>query len=323
MKNKLLPCACAVALVSAFMTSCREKTDFDAICNTVSKESVDGIFSGAEPDLDELVLNVVQYSFNEDGSVSRTVMALGDGVYKAPVTTKFSSWEFDKYGTENLSRIIILHPEAGGDPLKVSFSLGGILSDDQPFAGDKNDKVKDIEGSQTAVTGKKWFGNDTSYHKIDTVVNVLKYDTTYTYKPKKDPETGKTMKDEEGHVIYEQTIKSIDTTIVPTKMKWPVAPKTINIRSLELNRDAATLANTGKWSMTMKEYDMDANRVVTCKLDTAASFEFHWAFAGYTSASSFLIRARQADGTEEYFDIKFDSKIPAITVDKQVLKVQE
>ena len=305
------------------MTSCREKTDFYAVCDTVSKESVSGIFSGAVPATDELVLNVVQYQFNEDGTAQRTVMALGDGVYKAPVTTKFSSWEFGKYGDENLARTIILHPEAGGEALNVSFSLGGILSDDQPFAGDKNDKVKDIDGSQTAITASKWYGNDTIYHKIDTVINIMKYDTTYTYKPKKDPETGKTMKDEEGHVIYEQTIKSIDSTSVPTKMKWPVAPKSINVRSLELNRDASTLVNTGKWSMVVKEYTMDANRVTTCTLDTAASYEFHWAFAGYTSASSFIIRARQADGTQEYFDIKFDSKIPAITLDKQVLKVQE
>ena len=322
MKNKILLCACAGALVAVLMTSCREKTDFNAICDDVSKQSITGLFSGVDPEVDDLVLNVAQYRFNEDLTAERTVMAVGDGVYKAPVTTTFALWQLGGYGDDGISRKIILTPVGDGEPVEVLFSLGGIFSDEYPFAGDKNDKVKGIEDTQDAIISKKWFGNDTTFYKIDTIINIMKYDTTYTYKPKKDPETGKTMKDEDGHVIYEQTIKSIDSTLVPTKTKMPIAPKTINIRSLELNRDAS-LVNTGKWSLVIKEFDMDANRVVTTKVDTAASYDFHWAFAGFTSPSSFIIRARQADGTQEYFDVKYDSKIPAMTIDKQILKVQE
>ena len=323
MKNKLLVCVFATALTALAFTSCKESTDFDAICNDVSATTLQGVFSGATPDLEALLLNVAQYRFNEDGTVERSVMALGDGVYNAPVTTKFSSWQFGEYGPENTSRYIILNPEAGGDPLVVSFTLGGILSEDQPFAGDKNDKIKDIETTQTTILGKKWLGNDTTYYKIDTLVDLMKYDTTYTYKPKKDPETGKTMRDSDGHIIYEQTIKSIDSTLVPTKMKWPVAPKTINIRRMELYTDASTHVNTGKWFMQLRAYDMDEERHTTVTLDTTSTYEFHWAFSGYSSASSYIVKARQADGTDEYFDIKFDAKIPAMTIDKQVLKIEE
>ena len=322
MKNKILLCACAGALVAVLMTSCREKTDFNAICDDVSKQSITGLFSGVDPEVDDLVLNVVQYRFNEDLTAECTVMALGDGVYQAPVTTTYALWELGGYGDDGISRKIILTPVGDADPVEVLFSLGGIFSDDYPFAGDKNDKVKGIEEAQDAIVAKKWFGNDTTYFKIDTVIDIMKYDTTYSYKPKKDPDTGKTMRDSAGHVIYEQTISKIDSALVPTKMKWPIAPKTVNIRSLELNRDAS-LVNTGSWSLIVKEFEMDENRVVTTKLDTAASYNFHWAFAGFTSSSSFLIRARQADGTQEYFDVKYDSKIPAMTIDKQILKVQE
>jgi len=102
----------------------------------------------------------------------------------------------------------------------------------------------------------------------------------------------------------------------------PFAPKTINVRKLEVNRDAS-FANTGKWYMEHKEYDMSADRVVTLKVDTTSAYDFHWCFESYTSSSSYIIRARQEDGTDEYFDIKYDAKVPAITLDKQVLKIEE
>ena len=322
MKNKLLVSVLAVALTAFLLTSCREKTDFNAITNNLSEQTLKGYFSGAETSGTEMTLNVIQYLFNEDGTVERSVMALGDGVYKAPVSAKFSSWTLGDYYDGNAGRFLNLYPEEGGEALKVKFYAGGIFEENQPGASDKNDKVGSLVSSQDELVGKIWYGNDTVFHKIDTVIDVTKYDTTYTYKPKKD-EDGNTMKDEEGHVIYEQTIKSITESVVPTKMKWPVAPKTINIRSLELNRDASSLVNTGKWSMVYKEYDMDANRVITAKVDTASSYDFHWCFETYSSTSSYIIKAVQIDGTVEFFDIKFDGKIPAVTLDKQVLNVKE
>ena len=322
MKNKLLVSAFAVALVTLAFTSCKEKTDFDAICDNLSKQTLKGYFSGAEVMEDDMVLNLIQFNFASDGTVERTVMALGDSVYEAPATRKFSSWEFGEYCDGNASRYLTLIPEGGGEPLRVKYCIGGILEENQPMASDKNNKVKDIATSQESITGKKWHGEDTVFFKIDTIINVTKYDTTYTYKPKKDDD-GKTMKDSDGHVIYEQTIKSITETIVPTKMKWAIAPKTINVRTLELNRDASSYENTGKWYMVAKEYEMDSVRTITTKSDTLSSYDFHWSFVSYLSSSSFVIQAVQADGTTELFDIKFDAKVPSVTVDKQVLKVSE
>jgi len=323
MKNKLLVSTCAVALVASLLTSCREKTDFDAITDNLSKQTLQGYFSGAETSEAGMTLNVIQYQFLTDGSVERTAMAVGDGVYKAPVAAKFSSWELGEYYGGKEGRFLTLFPQEGGDPLKVKFYAGGIQEENQPMAADKNDKITPLPDSQEALVGKKWYCNDTVFHKVDTTIDVIKYDTVYTYKPKKD-ENGKTMRDEEGHVIYEQTIKSVTETVVPTKMKWPVAPKTINIRSLELYRDAESLVNTGKWYMVSKEYDMNAKtRDITTKLDTTAAYDFHWCFDSYSSAAAYVIKAVQSDGTVELFDIKFDAKIPALTVDKQILKLTE
>ena len=75
--------------------------------------------------------------------------------------------------------------------------------------------------------------------------------------------------------------------------------------------------------MEYKEYDIDENRVVTLKTDTTSTYNFHWCFESYSSAAAYTIRARQDDGTLEVFDIKYDAKIPAITLDKQVLKIEE
>ena len=267
-------------------------------------------------------LNVIQFQFMDDNTVTRTVATLGDGEDATPETRKFSSWELGEYYDGKAGRFLYLYPEDGGEMLTVKFYAGGIIEEGQPVAGDKNDKVGSIIPSQEALVGKKWCGYDTVYYKIDTVINIMKYDTTYTYKPKKDPETGKTMRDDEGHIIYEQTISKIDSTLVPTKMKVPFAPKTINVRKLEVNRDAS-FANTGTWYMEYKEYDMSADRVITLKADTTSAYDFHWCFESYSSPAAYIIRARQADGTDEYFDIKYDAKVPAITLDKQVLKIEE
>ena len=323
MKNKLLVSGFVVALAAVLMTSCREKTDFDAIANDLSQQTLQGYFSGAEASGNEMKLNVIQYQFQENGSVERSVMSIGDGVYNAPVSRKFSSWSFGDYYDGRAGRMLCLNPADGGEPLMVKFYAGSIIEENQPVAGDKNDKVGSFAASQEALVGKRWYGNDTVYHKIDTVIDIVKYDTIYTYKPKKDPETGQTMKDSDGHVIYEQTIKEITEKIVPTKMKWPIAPKTVNVRSLELYRDASTLVNTGKWSMVYLETDMNAERVITVKTDTASAYDFHWCFDSYDSPSSFVIKAVQSNGQVELFDIKYDGKIPAITLDKQVLKIKE
>lgn len=324
MKNKFLLCACVFALVSFVLSSCKEKTDFDAIANTASEQTLKGFFSGSMPDLEKLSLNVIQYQFTANDTVIRTEMAIGDGLYNAPKVRKFSSWELGEYNDQGKGRYLILNPVDDEEPLIVNFMYGGIKEEDQPLAADHNDKIKDILPSQESLLANRWAGNDTIWFKVDTTIDIMKYDTTFTYKPKKDPETGKTMRDEEGHVIYEQTISKVDSTLVPTKMKWPIAPKTINIRKLELKRDPATLENTGSWYMVSKAYEMNAKRETKVLVDTASAYTFHWAYAAFTSSSSYIIRAHQDNGTEEYFDVKFDAKLPSVTIDKQVLtKVEE
>ena len=81
MKNKLLVSACAMALLASVFTSCKEKTDFDAIVDGVSTQTLKGYFSGAAAADDAVVMSVLQYNFADDGTVERTVMSLGDGVY--------------------------------------------------------------------------------------------------------------------------------------------------------------------------------------------------------------------------------------------------
>ena len=323
MKNKLLVSACAVAMMASMFTSCKQKVDFDAIADGVSEKTLQGYFSGAEVFGDALVMNVVQYNFAEDGSVERTTMEIGDGVYKAPASKKYSSWSFGDYFEGDKGRYLTLNAADGTEPLKLKYCFGGIMEDAQPAALDKNDKIASIPSTNADVLGKKWYGNDTTYYKIDTIVDVRRLDTIYTYTPKKDPETGKYMKDSTGHIIYEQTIKEIKESFIPTKMKWPIAPKTIDIRCIELYRDSTTLANTGKWYMLSKAYDMNEKRITKLTKDTTASYDFHWTYYTYSSSSAFVIEAVQDNGTVEFFECGYDFKLPSVTIDKQVLKVKE
>ena len=322
MKNKLLVSAFAMAFVALAFTSCKEKVDFDAICDGISNQTVQGIFSGASLYGDSLF--VTEYNFLKDGTAEFDVMVFGDGIYKAPQKTKFSSWEFGEYNNQNLGRYIILHPADGGAPRKVNFIRAAIEEDGLPIMGDKNDKITEMTTVQESVLGKKWAGSDTVFFKIDTVVNVLKLDTVLRRTGYKKDEDGNIMRDSLGYPIWEYVVDHIDTTITPTKMKWPIAPKSINVRRIEINRDSTSLTNTGKWYMMNKEYEINDKRVTTLKVDTMASYDFHWNYLSFKSSSAFSIVA-QEDGTNhaEVFEIAFDFRIPTVTVQKQILKEEE
>lgn len=306
MKNKLLVCAFAVAIGASLFTSCREKTDFDAICDSISKESLNGMFSGAALFGDSLIVS--EYLFQKDGSVEFSELIMGDGFFKAPVKTKFTSWELGDYNNQNLGRYVILHPENGDAPKTVNFIRAMIEEQGKPYMADKNDKVVELPKLQESIIGKKWHGLDTTFFKVDTVINLMQIDST-VYKHK---EGKKYVIDS---VIY-------DTTYIPTKMKWAVGPSQIAERRIELNRDSNTLVNTGKWYLMRKEYSYDKNRVQTQTLDTVSSYDFHWTFSEYNSVSSFSIIATYGENDAEYFEFKYDSKLPALTLNKQLLYVE-
>lgn len=325
MKNKLLVCACTVALVALSFTSCKEKTDFDAIVDQISHETLKGYFSGAEADADALVLRITQFQFLDDESVLRTTLAVGDGIGGDPAIRKFSSWKFGEYNNGGKGRYLTLYPEdASEEPLMVNFINGGIIEENQPAMLDKNDKVTDVNPTQDKMIGKHWACNDTTWFTVDTMITVIVYDTTYRYKPIFDPETGEPVLDDEGNPMYEQIIKKITEREVEKKAKKKVSPTNVDIRDLELFRDANTHANTGRWHLKSEAYKVDKNtRVSTTEKDSLVDYDFRWSFASMASANAFVIRARQNDGTEELFEIRYDSQKNTITLDKQVLKIVE
>ena len=324
MKNKLLVSVFAVALVALSFSSCKEKTDFDAIVDQLSSETLKGYFSGSAADAQDLVMHIAQYQFLESDSVLRTVLAIGDGVNNTPTTRKFASWSFGEFNNGGKGRYITLNPgNEGGDPLVVNFINGGIVEENQPDALDKNDKINDLIPAQDKMIGKKWYGNDTSWFTVDTVITVIQYDTTYTYKPKRDPETGQIVRDEEGHIIYEQTIKDITEKEVEKKVKQKVTPTKVDIRQLELVRDPETFVNTGKWYLKTEAYNVDKKtRQSETILDSLSTYEFHWSFDNFASSTSFVIKARQDNGKDELFEIRYDAS-GTITLQQQVLSVIE
>lgn len=321
MKNKLL--LCAMTVVAFAFTSCKQKTDFYGICDDVSGKTLKGYFSGAAQSKNGKAIEIVQFQFMDDGSVERTVMEEGDGIYKAPTSRKFTSYSLGEYFNQQQGRYIALNPADGGEPLTLKFYDGGLAEENQPFAPDKNNKVSDIASTDTAVVGFKWYGNDTAYYKIDTVVNVLKLDSIYRRTGYKRDDEGNIMRDSLGKPIWEQVLDHVDSTITPTKMKWPVAPNTVNIKRLELYRDPVTFVNTGKWYMLSQVFTMDKNRVATLKVDTVSAYDFHWNFVEYTSSSAFVVNAVQESGASQLFTIQYDFRLPAITVEQQVLKIEE
>ena len=306
MKNKILLCACAVVLGMTLLTSCRPGVDFQGICDTASEGSLQGLFSGVEAK--DMTLYVAQYDFaKEGGAVTRTVMATGDGVYRAPVTTNYSSWQFGEYTDLNLGRLVVLNPADGGEPLTVKFIMGGIEEEGQPVALDKNDKISDIPAAHGLILGKKWAGLDTTFYRIDTTINVMKVDSIV-------------YKHREGRKYVIDSVH-YDTTYVPTKMKWNVGPSEIVERHIELNRDQVSNANTGVWKMSIKKYEYDANKQAKQVLDSTSNYNFHWCFADFTSSLNYVVKAVDDNQqVEEYFEVKYDVKKNTIVIDKQELK---
>ena len=306
MKNKFIFGVGLCALISASFVSCKEKTDLDGICDNLAEEQLAGMHSGAAAD--GSVLKVAQLNFLKDGTIERTVMAVGDGVYEEPKTTVYASYRMGNYTDQNLGRQIHLYPKDGGDVLTVKMIRGGIEEDGQPVMGDKNDKVSEIPSLSENITEIPWYANDTSYFKVDTVIDVVVKDT-FRHRVR----DGKK---------YTYVIDSIVDRIVPTKMKYPIGPSLIRIRSLVLNRDAATLKNTGSYSFLTKAYEYDKKRVPSQTKDSLITIDFSWYFKSFTGASSFVIVALTEEGDEYQFDIKYDVKIPAITIEKQVLSIK-
>ena len=325
MKNKLLVCACAMAFAGLFLTGCKEETNFDAIVDQLSAQTLKGFFSGTESDANDLVLRVAQYQFLDNDSVIRTTLELGDGVNGEPVIRKFASWTLCEFTNGGKARVLTLNPVEGEEPLVVSFVNGGILEENMPAAVDNNDKVAAIAPTQNAIA-KKWYGNDTTWFRVDTIVEEMYKDTTWGSRRKKD-ENGQYIfyYDEEGqkHYEMEEYVKKVEDKVREVKKKKNVTPTAVNIRELDLYR-SENFENTGSWNMIVKTFDVNpVTRVSTPKLDTTSVYDFHWSLASFSSASSFVIRARQADGKEELFDLKFDNKVPAVTLQKQVLNVKE
>lgn len=307
MKVKTFTYLCALALVSVLFSSCKKKTDVDAIFNDLTNDFLSGYFSGTETD--GSTMNVAQYCFNADGTVTFTTMQFGDGIYTAPVSTQYASYRLGDYNTQGLGRYVHLYPQDGGETLTVNYIRAGIESGDHPFMSGKNDKVKEIPALADSLKSRVWYANDTTFYRIDTTVMILKLDTF-----KHRVRDGRT---------YKWVIDSVVAKNVPTKVKWPVGPSAIRIKQFELYRDETTLANTGKWYSLTKNYVYNAARVGTNVLDSVSTYNFRWYIASYANANSFTIHVIPDSGDDEEFVLKYDSKIPAVTIDKQVLRIQK
>ena len=305
MRNKFYLFLCSVALISLIFTSCRNKTDFDAICDDLTETTLSGLHSGSGAA--DKTLTVAQYNFLKDGTVEFTQMAVGDGVYVAPAVVVYSSYELGERNNGNLGRYILLNPKGAGEPKRVNFIRNGIVEDGLPVMEDSNDKVNELPRISNAITGKRWGANDTTFFRVDTIMDVITYDTIRHRE--RDPETGR----------YKMVVDSIVEIKTPTKMKYSVGPLVVKIRDIELYRDESTLANTGKYSYQTKEFAYDAERNQTLVKDSVSAYDFHWYYESYTSMAVFSIHTVPAIGEGEVFDIKYDSKIPAIIIDTQTL----
>lgn len=310
MKNNLLMLGAVVFVMTLLFTSCKKETDFDAICDDVSLQTIQGYFSGAEPIGN--VLQIAQYNFAKDGSVEYVVTATGDGIYKAPVVTKFSSWELGEYNEQGIGRYLILTPQEEGESKVINFMYSSMIEEGMPVMADKNNKVAELPILQDSILGKTWYALDTTFFKIDTVIDVI-YKDTFSHRD----QIGETPS---GRPIYGLVIDSIKERVVPTKMKYAIGPSAINERKLELYRDSNTYSNTGKWYLLQKKYEYDASRTPKTILDTISEYDFHWYMYSFNSLSAFSIKTIQENGKEEIFDMKYDSKVPAIILQKQQLK---
>jgi len=275
MKNKILFCACALALVVAMFTACEKQVDVEGLTEQVAQKTMLGMYSYMEVDTANMAVIIKEWTLADD-TVGRhgsyRVASTGNGLDENSTTEL--TWVEAIKAEDGLSMTIPI-TLASGEKKELVWANGVVSVDDYTTEksiismGDVlrttndnfsntswafNDTTSYITSRQDTMKYLAWKTAVVSYTQeqidsakqamIDYRDTLLWFNATYPSRAVPDtvrfstkPQTDGTYKGQVSIPYEDMEIKTIKTNHGPLKI--------IN-STMDFNRDAA-LANTGKF----------------------------------------------------------------------------
>lgn len=284
MKNKLLALTLFAAFFALATVGCKPDVDVENTCKDIAQSTMigtDSVFSGYFVE-DNSVLRIIEYHFLSDVAATRTEMLFGDGVYEPAATVEYS-YAMDDYKEANAGLKVVFTPkDNSAQPIEALF-FEGTLTEGSRVLTLKTARIAAMQELMGTLPNTAW-----EFH--DTTLLVLKDTITYM-----DTVINKTVTP--GGVIRDTVISKKTKELADT-----LGYETILDVYFSLNRDAQTLANTGKYDYNYVLNVPNADSTDVVKSDTACVEKhyqlLHWGLSDLTTSQKFVVAA-QTDNAED------------------------
>lgn len=284
MRNKLLALTLFAAFFALATVGCKSDVDVENTCKDIAQSTMigtDSVFSGYFVE-DNNVLRIIEYHFLSDDAATRTEMLFGDGVYVPAATVEYS-YVMGDYNEANAGVKVVFTPkDNNAQPIEALF-FEGTLTEGSRVLTLKTGRVAAMQELMGTLPNTAW-----EFH--DTTLLVLKDTITYM-----DTVINKTVTP--GGVIRDTVITKKTKVLADT-----LGYETILDVSFSLNRNAQTLANTGKYDYNYVLNVPNADSTDVVKSDTECVEKhyqlLHWCVSELTTNQKFVVAA-QTDNAEE------------------------
>ncbi len=284
MRNKLLVLTLFAAFFALATVGCKSDVDVENTCKDIAQSTMigtDSVFSGYFVENNN-VLHIIEYHFLSDDAATRTEMLFGDGVYVPAATVEYS-YVMGDYNEANAGVKVVFTPKDNGAQTIETLFFEGTLTEGERVLTLKTGRVAALQELVGTLPNTAW-----EFH--DTTLLVLKDTITYM-----DTVINKTVTP--GGVIRDTVITKKTKELADT-----LGYETILDVSFSLNRDAQTLANTGKYDYNYVLNVPNADSTDVVKSDTACVEKhyqlLHWFVSELTTNQKFVVAA-QTDNAEE------------------------
>ena len=291
MRNKLLVLSLFAAFFAIATVGCKPDVDVESTCKDIAQSTMigtDSVFAGFFVE-DGNVLHIIEYHFLSGETATRTEMLFGDGVY-VPANTVEYTYVMGDYNEANVGVKINFTPkDNSAQPIEALFFEGTFTEGDRVLTL-KTGRVAALQELMGTLPNTAW-----EYH--DTTLLVLVDTITFM-------DTVINKKVTPGGVIRDTVI-----TKKTKELKDTIGYKTILDISFALNRDAQTLANTGKYDYNYVLNVPNADSTDVVKADTACVEKhyqlLHWGLSDLTTSQKFAVAAQTDNANDSVITFTF------------------
>lgn len=270
MKNKLLVSIFAMVMALFTFTSCEKKSDVMGVNSGLVKASIRSTPRSLVK-FEKQSLSIVEYEFPggvDDNRLIYRMIAFGNGS-ATPKKVDTLLFAYGDWEEQNTQYYLTVTPKTG-DPFKLIYKGNALITPEGlTIGGEANDNVARVEKLEKVITNlpnTKWEGLYEGDYVLDSV---FRDSIRTTFIP---PMT-----------FITDTIKIFDRMDT-------VSADTTCYYTLEFNRDATTLANTGHYyrKEVRSKFNKETRVVDTISVNVK-EYDCNWFLDGFTSDSRFSI----------------------------------